>query len=111
MAVEGQIEGQVAFGLGQALYEERILENGLMVNPSFLGYKIPIASEMPSVNSILIETHDPNGPFGAKECGEGPQTSVVPAIANAIYNAIGIRIKDLPITPEKILKGLEEKSL
>jgi len=102
MAVEGQIEGQAILGLGQALYEERILDRGLMLNPSFLGYKIPTSLEMPIIKSILVETIDPNGPFGAKECGEGPQVSIVPAIVNAVHDAIGLRIKELPITPEKI---------
>jgi 4-hydroxybenzoyl-CoA reductase subunit alpha len=110
MAVEGQLEGSVAGGLGQALLEVLIQKDGQIFNPSFLSYKMPTVMETPEVESILIETIDPEGPFGAKEAGEGTQLSTAPAIANAIYNAIGVRIKDLPITPEKILSRLERKN-
>lgn len=109
MAVEGQLEGSIAGGEGQALYEECIMEKGKMLNPSFLEYKIPTALEVPQTKTIIVETIDPEGPFGAKEAGEGVQVSPAPSIANAIFNATGVRIKDLPITPAKMLKGLEEK--
>lgn len=109
MAVEGQIEGQIAFGLGQASLEERLLEKGQVLNPSFLDYSLPTCLDIPEIKVILVETHDPNGPFGAKECGEGPQTSVVPAIGNALYDAMGIGIKELPLRPEKILDLIKEK--
>ena len=103
MAVEGQIEGQISQGMGQALLEERILNKGAMLNPNFLEYKIPTALDMPDTQTICVETNDPDGPFGAKECGEGPQAPVVPAIANAIAHAAGIRIKEFPVSPEKLL--------
>lgn len=109
MGVEGQLEGSVAGGEGQALYEECIMDCGRMLNPSFLEYKIPTTLEVPEMKAILVETIDSEGPFGAKEAGEGTQISPAPAIANAIFNATGVRITDLPITPDKILKALEGK--
>ena len=109
MSVEGQIEGSVSMTFGQALLEDFKMEKGWAMNPSFLGYKLPTAADMPQVKSIIVESQDPEGPFGAKEASEGTNIPTIPAIANAIYDAIGVRIKDLPITPEKILKALEEK--
>jgi 4-hydroxybenzoyl-CoA reductase subunit alpha len=109
MLVEGQIEGQFQAGMGQAIYEERLMEKGHLLNPTFLDYRMPRSLDMPDVESILVETVDPRGPFGAKECGEGPQGAVAPAIANAVYDAIGVRINDLPITPEKVIKALRKK--
>ncbi len=109
LSVEGQLEGSIHMGLGYALTEAVEIEKGKVLNPSFLDYKILSSLDMPPVDSIMVETDDPHGPFGAKEAGEGLTVPVAPAIANAIYDAIGVRIKDLPITPEKILKALEEK--
>lgn len=79
------------------------------MNPSFLDYGIPTTMEMPEIEAIEVETDDPIGPFGAKESGEGTQVSPAPAILNAIYDAVGIDFTELPVTPEKILKALEEK--
>ena len=109
MLVEGQLEGSVVGGMGQALYEEVITEKGQVLNPSFLDYGIPTAMEIPSITSVEVETNDPEGPFGAKESGEGTQLAPAPAIINAIYDAIGVRFKTLPVTPEKILRALDEK--
>jgi 4-hydroxybenzoyl-CoA reductase subunit alpha len=109
MLVEGQLEGSVVGGMGQALYEEVITEKGQVLNPSFLDYGIPTAMEVPSITSVEVETNDPEGPFGAKESGEGTQLAPVPAIINAIYDAIGVRFKSLPVTPEKVLEALREK--
>jgi len=109
MLVEGQLEGSVVGGMGQALYEEVISERGQVLNPSFLDYGIPTAMEIPSITSVEVETNDPEGPFGAKESGEGTQLAPAPAIINAIYDAIGVRFKTLPVTPEKILRALDEK--
>lgn len=109
MHAEGQLEGATSGGLGQALYENLVTERGLVMNPSFLEYKIPTVLDMPEVRSILVEAPDPGGPFGAKGMSEGCQLAPSPAIANAVYRAVGVRIKDLPITPEKILEGLKEK--
>lgn len=108
MLVEGQLEGSVVGGMGQALYENVITEKGQVLNPSFLDYGIPTAMEIPYIESIEVETNDPEGPFGAKESGEGTQLSPAPAIVNAIYDAIGIRFKSLPVTPDKVLEALEK---
>ena len=107
MSVEGQIEGCIGMGIGYAISEQLIFENGQTMNPSFLGYGIPTADQMPEIKISHVITDDPHGPFGAKETGEGSLDPAAPAIANAIYNATGVRIKDLPITAEKILKGLK----
>jgi len=109
MLVEGQLEGSVVGGMGQALYENVIVEKGQVMNPSFLDYGFPTFLEMPQIEAIEVETDDPIGPFGAKEAGEGTQLSPAPAIVNAIYDAIGIDFMDLPITTEKILAALEAK--
>lgn len=110
MSVEGQLEGSMHMALGYALSEEVKFEEGKVVNPSFVDYKMFSALDMPKVDSIVVETDDPHGPFGAKESGEGLTIPTAPAIANAIYDAVGVSIKDLPITPEKVLKALQEKS-
>ena len=109
MAVEGQTEGSISMGQGQVLYEEVILEKGRVFNPSFLTYGLPTSMETADIKSILVQSGDPDDPFAPKEAGEGMQVPTPAAIANAVYDAIGVRIKDLPITPEKILKALEEK--
>jgi 4-hydroxybenzoyl-CoA reductase subunit alpha len=109
MLVEGQLEGSVVGGMGQALYENVITEKGQVQNPSFLDYGIPTALEAPSITSIEVETDDPEGPFGAKESGEGTQLAPAPAIINAIYDAIGIRFNSLPVTPEMVLEALQTK--
>ena len=109
MLVEGQLEGSVVGGMGQALYEDVMTEKGQVQNPSFLDYGIPTALEAPSITSIEVETDDPEGPFGAKESGEGTQLAPAPAIINAIYDAIGVRFNSLPVTPDKILEALKGK--
>ncbi|OGP77214.1 MAG: hypothetical protein A2V86_00705 [Deltaproteobacteria bacterium RBG_16_49_23] len=109
MLVEGQLEGSVVGGMGQALYEDVITEKGQVLNPSFLDYGIPTAMEVPSITSVEVETDDPEGPFGAKESGEGTQLAPAPAIINAIYDAIGVRFKSLPVTPDKVLEALSQK--
>jgi len=109
MGVEGQLDGQVFSGMGQALYEECIMENGQVLNPSFLDYKTPRAFNIPEVDHIIVESNDPYGPFGAKEVGQGAIQCTTQAIANAVSNAIGWPISELPVTPEKVLKAIEEK--
>lgn len=111
MAVEGQIEGAAHMGLGFAISEELIREGGVAMNASFLDYKFPLSLDMPAVDSIIVESIDPEGPFGAKEAGEGLTIAVAPAIANAIYDAVGVRINRLPITPDKVLAALEKSNL
>jgi 4-hydroxybenzoyl-CoA reductase subunit alpha len=109
MTVEGQIEGSVYMGLGQALQEEMVWNKGRLMNPTLLEYRIPSTLETPEIESIIVESMDPEGPFGAKEAGEGSLAATIPAVANAIYDAVGVRINTLPITPEKILAALREK--
>jgi CO/xanthine dehydrogenase Mo-binding subunit len=109
MSCEGQIEGGVSMGLGFALSENLSFVEGQLMNPSFLSYKLPSAVDMPEVVSILVEHPHPYGPFGAKGMGETTNVPVPPSIANAIYDAVGIRIKDLPITPDKVLRALAKK--
>jgi 4-hydroxybenzoyl-CoA reductase subunit alpha len=107
MAVEGQLEGSVAMGLGYAFTEEVITEDGLMMNSSFLDYKLPLSVDVPVMESIPIESNDPMGPYGAKESGEGPISPTAPALINAIHHATGVWIKELPVTPEKLLRAIE----
>ena len=109
MAVEGQVEGGVTMGLGQALFEDCFMEEGRTLNPSFAEYKIPSARDVPWIRTYLVESMEPEGPYGAKGIGEMPQLPTCPAIANAIYDAIGVQIKTLPITPEKILAAISEQ--
>jgi 4-hydroxybenzoyl-CoA reductase subunit alpha len=111
--VIGQVEGSVYMGLGEILMEEmayRANRNVVHKIPSMLEYKSPTTLEMCDVKTYLIEDPDPNGPFGAKEVGQGPLLPVPPAVANAVYDAVGVRIDEVPITPEKVLKALREKS-
>ena len=107
MSVEAQIEGCIGMGIGYAISEQLIVEGGRTMNPSFLDYGIPTADQMPEIKITHVITDDPRGPFGAKETGEGSLDPAAPAIANAVYNATGVRIKDLPVTAEKILNGLK----
>ncbi len=96
-------------GMGQAISETMRYYKGLNINSNFLNYKIPTALDTPPIHTNIIESIDPEGPFGAKECGEGALHPVNPAIANAIYDAIGVRLHKLPITPEDILKSIEQQ--
>lgn len=104
--VEGQIDGQVFSGLSQALYEEVLMEDGQVLNPSRLDYKMPRAYEMPPIEHIIVETNDPYGPFGAKEVGEGPIVCTMQAIANAVAMAIGTPVREMPITPLRVLRAI-----
>lgn len=106
MAVEGQIQGSVGFGLGEALAEHIDFDGGMVLNPSFMDYGMLLSSDIPEVESIIVESIDPHGPFGAKEAAETIDIAILPAIAEAIYNAVGVWVKQLPITPELILEGL-----
>jgi 4-hydroxybenzoyl-CoA reductase subunit alpha len=115
--VRGQVEGSVYMALGEALMEEQTfrrlpakLSNALVHKfPSIPEYKSPTTLDMPEVVTELVEDPDPRGPFGAKEVGQGPLLPIMPAVANAVYDAIGVRIDEVPITPEKIVKALEAK--
>jgi len=104
---EGQIEGGTLQGLGYALMEDmRANASGAIIHSEFSTYIIPTAEDQPQIIPLIIEEPYPDGPFGAKGFGEQPLMGVAPAIANAVYNAVGVRIKDLPITPEKIWQAL-----
>jgi CO/xanthine dehydrogenase Mo-binding subunit len=107
MQAEGQVEGAVAQGLGYALTEELVLDaDGRPVNPNFLDYKMFGFQDMPKLTTILIETDEPLGPYGAKSISEVPINGPAPAIANAIFHATGVRIRKLPIRPEDVLRAL-----
>jgi carbon-monoxide dehydrogenase large subunit len=109
LACEQQIEGALGMGVGMALMEELKLENGRPLNPNFVDYKLPTSMDMPEMEPIIVETYHERGPYGAKGLGEPALSATAPAIANAIYDAVGVRIKNLPITPDKVLKALREK--
>ena len=109
LLLEGQIYGGGLQGIGYALGEKMIYKNGRLMNGNFLDYKMPTVKDVPPVQAVIVETDEKDGPFGAKGIGEPGLVPTAPAIANAIYDAVGVRIKDLPITPEKILKALKEK--
>jgi len=114
----GQVEGSVYMGLGEALMEEQVFRrlparrSGALVHkfPSMLEYKSPTSHDMPEVVTELIEDPDPNGPFGAKEVGQGPLLPIMPAVANAVFDAVGVRIDECPITPDKIVRALDDKA-
>jgi 4-hydroxybenzoyl-CoA reductase alpha subunit len=110
--VVGQVEGSVYMGLGEAMMEEMAYRSGVNANvvhkfPSLLEYKSPTTKEMPEVATFLVEDPDPNGPFGAKEVGQGPLLPIPPAVANALFDAVGVRIDEIPATPEKVYAALK----
>jgi len=109
LAVEGQLEGSWHMGIGQAMWEQMKYYNGLLLNNNFLDYRIPTTLDTPELHTNIIESNDPEGPFGAKECGEGALHPVIPAIANAIYSAVGVRITRLPISAEDVLRKMKER--
>ena len=109
LSVEGQIEGGAVYALGYGLAEEIVIREGKIQTPSFAEYLIPTSLDAPEVHTIVLESGDGVGPFGAKGIGEPSVNSVAPAIANAVYDAVGVRIRDLPITAEKIFKALRKK--
>jgi carbon-monoxide dehydrogenase large subunit len=105
--VEAQIEGGVVQGLGATLHEEMLVRDGIVTNPSFAEYKIPTTLDVPEIVPLIIEDPHDEGPYGAKGLGEPVLAPTSPAVANAIFNATGVRIRDLPITPEKVLAQLQ----
>jgi 4-hydroxybenzoyl-CoA reductase subunit alpha len=109
VSVEGQVIGSVWMGLGQAMQEEMIWKDGLLMNPGMLEYKSPSATESPEIEAIIVESVDPEGPFGAKEASEGSLAATIPAIANAIYDAVGVRLREAPFTPERVLAAIRAK--
>jgi CO/xanthine dehydrogenase Mo-binding subunit len=109
MAVEGQIEGGVVQGLGYTLMEEVVFNEGKIQNPDLQDYYIPTAMDIPPIESILVESKDPAGPYGAKGIGEPTLIPVAPAIANAIFHAIGIRLTEIPVTAEKLYLAMKKR--
>ena len=111
LVLEGQFQGSIAMGgQGGVLTEAHTWDGGFALNPTQLEYKVPLACDMPKINTIIVESNDPEGPYGAKESGMSIAMSAAQAYAAAISNAIGVHMTDLPITPDKILKALEEKA-
>jgi CO/xanthine dehydrogenase Mo-binding subunit len=107
-SVEGQMEGSVSMGLGEAMFEEvKFDDKGRVINANLGEYKIPTALDMPTIESLIVESDEPNGPFGAKEVGEGAILPIIPAILNAIYDATGVLIHELPLTPERVYLALK----
>ena len=106
LSVEGQVQGAVWMGMGQALSEETRYESGLPLHANLLDYRVPTIVESPAIDVQIVESIDPNGPFGAKEASEGSLAGFLPALANAVADAIGVRFVDLPITPDKVLDAL-----
>ncbi|MCY0988167.1 DNA polymerase [Nannocystis sp. ILAH1] len=110
--VEGQIEGSTYMGFGEALMERHAVDpahRGVHVGPSFLDYRMPTFLDTPDLEAMIVEAPDANGPYGAKEAGEGPLHSSIPAIANAIYDAVGVRLDRLPFTPQTVLAALRQR--
>lgn len=109
ISLEGQIEGGVAMGVGQTFMEKVILDHGKTLTPTLAEYLVPTVKDVPEIVSLVVEELEPSGPFGAKGVAEPPTVGTAPAIINAIYDAVGIRITELPATPEKVRKLLKEK--
>ena len=109
LLVEGQVEGSIYMGLGEVLMEEQVFRKGVHKIPSLLEYKSPTTLETPEIHTILVETDDPDGPFGAKEAGQGPLLPIIPAVATAVYDAVGVRIDETPISPDKVVRALDLK--
>lgn len=110
--VEGQIEGSTYMGFGEALMEQHVVDpehNGVHASPSFLDYRMPTFLDTPKLQAMIVEAPDKNGPYGAKEAGEGPLHSSIPAIANAIYDAVGVRLDRLPFSPGRVLEAIDAR--
>jgi 4-hydroxybenzoyl-CoA reductase subunit alpha len=111
MAVEGQVEGAVVMGMSETLLEDEVFDsNGKLRNPDLHNYLIATSADVPVIESVIVDSYEPAGPFGAKEVGEGATLPVLGAIANAVADAIGVRIFELPISPEKVLNAIKSKS-
>jgi CO/xanthine dehydrogenase Mo-binding subunit len=108
LSVEGQLEGGAIQGMGYALMEDVILKNGITLTPSFSEYLIPTSLDVVDVESIMLESRGGVGPYGAKGVGEPSMVSIAPAIVNAVSDAVGVRVFELPVTPEKIVKALKD---
>ena len=109
LTVEGQVQGSVWMGMGQALSEESGYHDGLMVSANMLDYRVPTIQDSPPIEVHIVESNDPYGPFGAKEAGEGSLAGFLPALANAVADAIGLRLNELPATPDRVFAALEKR--
>ena len=109
LTVEGQVQGSVWMGMGQAMSEEAAYHDGLMVTANMLDYRVPTIQDSPPIEVGIVESMDPHGPFGAKEAGEGSLAAFLPALTNAIADAIGIRFNDLPVTPDRVFEAIEKR--
>ena len=108
LTVEGQIQGSVWMGMGQALSEETRYHDGLMVSGNMLDYRVPTIVESPPIETYIVESNDPHGPFGAKEAGEASLAGFLPALTSAVADAMGVRPHELPVTPDRLLRLLED---
>ena len=107
VSVEGQIEGSVYMGVSEVLFEDMAYrDNGLHMGPNLLDYRMATTLDTPDIQAIIVEEPDPNGPYGAKEAGEGPLHPAIPAVANAIRNATGANLRSTPFTPDKVLAAI-----
>jgi 4-hydroxybenzoyl-CoA reductase subunit alpha len=109
LTVEGQVQGSVWMGMGQAMSEEAAYHDGLMLTANMLDYRVPTIQDSPPIEVGIVESNDPHGPFGAKEAGEGSLAAFLPALTNAIAAAIGIRFNDLPVTPDRVFEAIEKQ--
>ena len=109
LTVEGQVQGSVWMGMGQAMSEETAYHDGLLVTANMLDYRVPSIEDSPPIEVGIVESNDPHGPFGAKEAGEGSLAAFLPALTNAIADAIGIRFNDLPVTPDRVFEAMEKR--
>jgi 4-hydroxybenzoyl-CoA reductase subunit alpha len=108
MSVEGQVQGAVWMGLGQTLCEETVYENGRHMAANMLDYRVPTIIESPDIEVHIVESMDPNGPFGAKEASEGPLSGIMSAVAAAVEDATGLRVRTLPISPPRVFAAMQE---
>ena len=109
LTVEGQVQGSVWMGMGQAMSEEAAYHEGLMLTANMLDYRVPTIQDSPPIEVGIVESNDPHGPFGAKEAGEGSLAAFLPALTNAIADAIGVRFNDLPVTPDRVFAAIEKR--
>ena len=109
LTVEGQIEGSVWMGMGQALSEETRYHDGLGITGNMLDYRVPTIVESPPIETHIVESNDPHGPFGAKEAGEGSLAGFLPAMTSAVADAMGVRPTELPVTPDRLMELLEDR--
>ena len=110
LTVEGQVQGSVWMGMGQAMSEETGYHDGLLLTGNMLDYRVPTIQDSPPIEVGIVESNDPHGPFGAKEAGEGSLAAFLPALTNAIADAIGIRFNDLPVTPDRVFAAIEKRA-